>query len=52
VSGFPVASGSSLGGIEEGVEGVVVEEFELEQELGLECGQEQKRNEDMLSPNT
>ena len=40
--------------IEEG-EGVVVEEFGLEEEeLGLEekRGQEQKRNEDVLLPNT
>ena len=40
--------------IEDEGEGVVVEGFGLEEEFGLgeKGGQEQRRNEDVLSPNT
>ena len=42
------------GAIEDEVEGVVVEGFGFEEELGLgeEGGQEQRRNKGVLSPNT
>ena len=53
--GLPVRVGVFFEGCVQGEgEGVVVGEFGLEEELGLEeeGGQEQRRNKDVLSPNT